>query len=370
MKLLVLTSRYTATRDIIDEDFGRQVRLFSALQKRGHDVTFFVADYRKKERRDTVLHGMKVKIRPFSIFSFFPFFFELNRLLQKKAFDVFVASGDPLWGIVGYWANRKAKLRFIYDLHDNYETYAMYRVPFFKYLDRFAMRSADAIIAVTNQLKRKIQTVRKKDVIVIENGVDRSVFRPLDRTTCRNALKLPLDKKIIAFTGSICLIEGVDRLIDAFKTIQSKRDDCMLLIAGRFVKGEEKYINLKQQGIVFVGSLPQKKIAVVINAADVAVIPYTANEQTIFGFPYKLFEYMACQTPVVATAVGDIPAILKNRANHLCNPDSIQSMAQTIEKHLKSDKVNFSNELRQYTWKALAEKMETPIGARSLKKSP
>ena len=33
MKILVLTSRYTATRDIIGEDFGRQTRLFEALKK-------------------------------------------------------------------------------------------------------------------------------------------------------------------------------------------------------------------------------------------------------------------------------------------------------------------------------------------------
>lgn len=47
MRILVLTSRYTATRDIIGEDFGRQVRLFSSLKKFGHGIYFFVADYKK-----------------------------------------------------------------------------------------------------------------------------------------------------------------------------------------------------------------------------------------------------------------------------------------------------------------------------------
>jgi len=47
MRILVLTSMYTATRDIIGEDFGRQTRLFSSLKKFGHDVDFFVADYKK-----------------------------------------------------------------------------------------------------------------------------------------------------------------------------------------------------------------------------------------------------------------------------------------------------------------------------------
>ncbi len=51
MRILVLTSRYTATRDIIGEDFGRQTRLFSALKKIGHEVDFLVADYRKYENK-------------------------------------------------------------------------------------------------------------------------------------------------------------------------------------------------------------------------------------------------------------------------------------------------------------------------------
>jgi len=41
MKILVFTSRYTATRDIISEDFGRQIRLFEQLRKFGHKIDFF-----------------------------------------------------------------------------------------------------------------------------------------------------------------------------------------------------------------------------------------------------------------------------------------------------------------------------------------
>ena len=47
MRILVLTSRYTATRDIINEDFGRQTRLFEALKKLNHNIDFFCADYKK-----------------------------------------------------------------------------------------------------------------------------------------------------------------------------------------------------------------------------------------------------------------------------------------------------------------------------------
>ena len=109
MKVLVLTSRYTASRDIIGEDFGRQTRLFEALGKLSHEIDFFCADYRKFENRNTKLHGINVLIRPFGFFYFFNFIRELNKTLENKKYDVLIATSDPLWGIFGYFFCKKAR---------------------------------------------------------------------------------------------------------------------------------------------------------------------------------------------------------------------------------------------------------------------
>ena len=101
MRILVLTSRYTASRDIINEDFGRQTRLFEALKKLGLGVDFFCADYNKFENKNTKLHGINVMIRPFSFFIFFSFLNSLNKLIKNNEYDILVATSDPLWGILG-----------------------------------------------------------------------------------------------------------------------------------------------------------------------------------------------------------------------------------------------------------------------------
>ena len=84
MEILVLTSRYTANRDIIVEDFGRQTRLFSALRKLVHGIDFFVADYRKYENKNIKLHGINVMIRPFGIFSILSFLINFDSALKNK----------------------------------------------------------------------------------------------------------------------------------------------------------------------------------------------------------------------------------------------------------------------------------------------
>ncbi|MBI2653354.1 glycosyltransferase family 4 protein [Candidatus Woesearchaeota archaeon] len=362
MNILVLTSRYTATRDIIGEDFGRQTRLFSALKKLKHNIDFFVADYRKFENKSTKLHGINVVIKSFGIFEFFSFLANLDRALKRKKYDVLIATSDPLWGIIGYIFSKKHNVKFIYDLHDNYETYDTYKIPFFRYIDNFVMKRADALLAVSYTLKDKISKIRKSDVFVVQNGADTELFKPMSKLQCRKSLNLPLNAKLVVYAGSIQRYEGVDRLVDMFELLK-KEFDCLLVVAGRYVKGEEKYINLNKKGIIYLGSLSQNDVVKLINAADVCIVPYTNNNQVTYGFPYKLIEYMACKVPIVATAVGDVGFVLKNHKDSLCSADSIADMKDKVLSKLagKVKKYSYDKELKELTWDALARRLNKMI---------
>jgi len=357
MKLLVLTSRYTANRDIIEEDFGRQTRLFSALKKFKHDIDFFVADYRKFENRDTRLHGINVAIRPFGIFHFFSFIKNLNAALKNRKYDFLIATSDPLWGIIGYIFARKHKVRFVYDLHDNYETYATYKIPFFKHIDGFVLENSDLVTTVSYTLKDKITKIRKNKVFVVQNGVDAKLFRPMDKLNCRRALSLPKDAKIIAYAGSIQRVQGIDLLVDVFTELKCDIKELKLVIVGRFVKGEEKYIDLNRNGIIYLKSLTQYDVVKVINAADVAVVPNPENAFTKYCFPYKVVEYMACNKPIVATSVGDVGRFLRQFKQSLCRQNDKADMMEKIRKQLNSKKANYRIVAIRNSWDRIALKL-------------
>ena len=59
----------------------------------------------------------------------------------------------------------------------------------------------------------------------------------------------------------------------------------------------------------FLGAMPQQRLATLYNAADVLVLA-SARE----GLPNVLLEALACGTPVIATAVGGVPEIVRDRA--------------------------------------------------------
>ncbi|MEK6984311.1 MAG: glycosyltransferase family 4 protein [Nanoarchaeota archaeon] len=358
MKLLVLTSRYTANRDIIGEDFGRQTRLFSALKKLGHEIDFYVADYRKLENKDLRLHGINVKIRAFSVLNFFSFLMSLNHILKCKKYDAVIASSDPLWGIIGYIFAKRHNVRFIYDLHDNYETYASYQIPFFKYIDNFVLTKADLVTAVSHSLRNKVMPIREKKVFVVQNGFEAGIFKPKDRLKCRKELKLPINAKIIAYAGSIQRVQGIDLLVDMFNDLKNKIKNLKLAIAGRFVKGEEKYINLDYGGIIYLKSLGQDKVAELINAADVVVVPNPANAFTKYCFPYKVVEYMACNVPIVATNVGDTGLFLSKFKDSVCKENDEKDIAEKIKIQLGKGRVSYRKDAMKNTWENIASRFD------------
>jgi len=361
MKILVLTSRYTATRDIIGEDFGRQTRLFEALKKFKHNIHFFCADYRQFEKRNTILHGIRVFIRPFGIFYFFDFISKLKEIVKKEKYDLIIGTSDPLWGTIGYFISKKYKIKFLYDLHDNYEVYATYKIPFFKYLDRFIIKNSGIITTVSYSLKNKIKNIRQKNVFVIQNGVDIDLFKSLNKKYCRKKLRLPLNSKIIAYTGSLQKSLGVQILINIFEKLRKDTPKIKLVLVGRLSANKKERLDIKKKDIIYFDALKQKDVVLVINAADVVVIPSPSNEFTKYCFPYKCVEYMACNTPIASTSLGDVKLMLKDYKDSLCKPNSEDELYKKIKVQLNKGKIDYRKKLKNNTWDSVALKLHNII---------
>ena len=360
MKILVFTSRYTATRDIISEDFGRQARLFEQLRKFGHKIDFFCVDYKKYEYKNLILHKMRIFIRPFKPIRLVSLLFDLKRVINNGNYDLLIATSDPLWGVFGYYYARKHGIKFLYDLHDNYETYLTYKIPFFGLMDKRIIKKADIVTTVSNSLKKKINRIRKGKVFVIENGADLDLFKPKDKIYCRKRLKLPLKAKIIAYAGTLQKMQGIHLLIEAFEILKKDINNLHLVLAGRIRKITGEKLDLNKKGIIWLKELNQKGVVELINAADVSVVSNTTNEFTKYCFPYKIIEYMACNARIIATKVGDVARIAPK--DSLCEPDDVASLAEKIKSKLNSkEKVDYRRIAEKYSWHNIAKKLDMAI---------
>lgn len=362
MKILLLMKRFSTNRDMIMENFGREVRLFSEINKLGHTVTILCADQVKKERLTTKLNGMRVEIYPFGLFDLLKFA-KLAREMASQN-DVVVGSSHPLLGYTAHAAAKFSGKKMAYDLRDNYETYNFTNMPLLKkgilpkMVNNHVIRSCNLAVCVSESLRLKITKNTRKAAVVVENGVNTKLFRPLDKTACRRKLGLPEKATIIVYTGHISKERGADTLIEAFKIVKEKYPDTMLLLSGQV----NKDVNISHEGIVY-KELPKRTDVVVgMNTGDVAVVPQPENETTKYAFPYKLLEYMACEVPIVATSVGDVKDVLREHPESLAQPGNAQDIAEKIMAALNSKKkLSYKKIVDKHSWAKLARKLNTEL---------
>lgn len=180
---------------------------------------------------------------------------------------------------------------------------------------------ADRLVAVSRSLADLANEVAERDlgVRVIPNGVDTTVFKPMDRAACRAAMarvvckampggNLPADARIAVSVGHLQELKGFHRLVDVWPEVRRKARDVRLVLVGGRV-GEPAYerrlremataAGFKKGEIVFAGRLTQERVAMLLNAADLFVLASRSE-----GWCNAIAEALACGCPVVATDVG------------------------------------------------------------------
>jgi glycosyltransferase involved in cell wall biosynthesis len=227
----------------------------------------------------------------------------------------------------------------------------------------WCLKKAACILSVSQALKNKMETlgVLPEKIFVIPNGVDKSLFRPMNRSECRRVLEFSTNERHILFIGSLELVKGVFCLIDAFEKLLAKTTlKVKLVIVGKgTLRGEiEKRINsdLLKQSVILIGEIEHSAIPVWINSSDVFCLPSIRE-----GMPNVLLETLACGRPIIATKVGGVPEMLANQEMvFLVDADDSFALSEqflSILQTLPDSDVHYSKRLI-ISWKEHASLLE------------
>lgn len=164
-----------------------------------------------------------------------------------------------------------------------------------------AGRKADGLLAVSQGLAREMAALGMPAgrIAMHRTGLDRKRFRQLDRAECRAKLGLPADAPLLATVGALIPRKGQTFAIDVLAQLPG----VVLALAGSGPDEAMLRARASEAGVaervLFLGPVPHDEIPVLLNAADLFVLP-TASE----GLANAWLEALACGTPVVTT---DIP---------------------------------------------------------------
>jgi glycogen synthase len=183
------------------------------------------------------------------------------------------------------------------------------------WIERTAMQMADAVIAVSREAKSDIQRlfdIPPQRIHIIYNGIDTAEYHPV---TADDALRrYGIDPAIpfILFVGRIARQKGIIHLVNAIRSMDPGFQ--VVLCAGA---PDTPEIAAEMQAAVAAAQAARPGVIWIQEMVDKATVFQLYSHAAVFCCPsiYEPFgiinlEAMACETPVVASAVGGIKEVV------------------------------------------------------------
>jgi sugar transferase (PEP-CTERM/EpsH1 system associated) len=239
---------------------------------------------------------------------------KLYRLFRENRVDVVQTHHfvTLFYGVAG------ARLTGADLVHVEHEYFSLQR-PKIKRCLRLLAPLCAAIVAVGHQVQeflvREVGLPPSK-VRVIRNGVDTERYSPQTRVP-RTALGLRSEDRLIGHVGRLEAEKDQQALLRACRIVFAACPDVRLVIVGDGTKRRDLEQTAASLGIAervdFLGV--RDDVNDLLPHMDVFVLS-SVNE----GLPLALLEAMACARPVVATAVGEIPRVIRDGVTGVTAP--------------------------------------------------
>ncbi|MBE2282262.1 MAG: glycogen synthase [Prosthecobacter sp.] len=183
------------------------------------------------------------------------------------------------------------------------------------WLENTALHMADAVIAVSEETKTDLLRLFNLDphkVHVIHNGIDLDEYRRVEAPEVLRKHGVDPDKPFVLFVGRITRQKGIIHLVRAIEHMDPGFQ--VVLCAGAPDTAEIKAemeaavaaVSQKRPGVVWIQSmLPLEEKIAMYSHAGVFVCPSIYEPFGIINL-----EAMACETAVVASAVGGIKEVV------------------------------------------------------------
>ena len=186
---------------------------------------------------------------------------------------------------------------------------------FSSWIEKTALEMADAVIAVSKETKADVLNhfdVDESKIEMIYNGIDTDQYHCVTTKNCFRKYGIDPDKPFVLFVGRITRQKGIVYLVNAIKNINAECQ--VVLCAGapdtpeiaREMSDAVDVARTMRDGIIWIEEMVTKEIAIELYSnAAIFCCPSIYEPFGIINL-----EAMACETPVVASAVGGIKEVV------------------------------------------------------------
>jgi len=349
---------------IWDADYPWDVRvekICNSLHNAGNEIHIVARNLKKLPEHEIIngvhIHRMKAIQNDFTNYVLtFPFFLSpkwnglIYKVIEKHRIDLIIVRDLPM-AVAGVWAGDKYKLPVIFDMAEDYcamlreiwknKKYngfnLVVRNPYFaKWIENYVIHRFEHIFVVVEEAKDLVKKmgVRTEKISVIGNT---PALRELQFSESCNPSEID-DLKArysVIYTGGVTPDRGLSVVIEAIPHIIPEIKDFLFVIVGKGFEIENLKRQIGKNGleayVKWVGWVQHDSLYKYIKASKIGIIPHYVTDHINTTIPNKIYDYMACGIPTIASdAIPMIRILSEERCGRLFKSGNAKSLAETM----------------------------------------
>jgi glycosyltransferase involved in cell wall biosynthesis len=241
---------------------------------------------------------------------------------RRQRFDAVWGHGLRRAGFLATWLGRHLGVPVLLAVRGDDLDELLYPPGDFARLE-WCLRSATRVSTVTAGLAEQVKVLAGKEAYLLPNGVDGERFKPGPRPPgLLVRYGLGAEELVLGFSGELRASKGMGFLFEAFRHVWGVCRCRLLLLGDVHPNDRAEFSRLVQavpgaaSAVLRTGHLADPgSVAKHLRLCDVLLLPSLRE-----GLPNSLLEAMAAGVPVVASAVGGVPEVVRDGVNGLLVP--------------------------------------------------
>ena len=235
-----------------------------------------------------------------------------------------------------------------------------------RWAEKTGIRRADLVVSVGHMLaERRRREYGLKNVVVIPNGVDYSIFSQAQ-------IKKPSAHYTLLYMGYLGGWSGLDLLLAALVLLKKEKHPLpRLLLAGHldpfYFEAWKEKAHKQNISFSYLGRFPYHKLTVPLEQAVLGWAVFPPIPLRRYAFPLKAVEYMAAGLAVLATKDTEAGLLINSHQAGYVLPYQKEIVAETLKnvyrnpEEVESYRRRGAEAARQYDWKKILKKYSALI---------
>lgn len=222
-------------------------------------------------------------------------------------------------------------------------------------IERYWLKKASYVSSISVGMKERILSkgILESNYIMLPNWAETEIIKPLSKTeSLRTELNIPLESKVVLYSGNLGEKQGVDVIIDVAESFQSD-PSILFIIAGEGASKERLVTyasNKKLTNVRFLALQPYNKLAAFLAIADIHLVIQKKSAADLV-LPSKFMSILSCGGVALVTAEENTSLydlVVSNNIAYVCEPENVNVFSELLSKAIYSNNTAISQRARTY----------------------